>query len=348
MKKTVLVAASAKCADDVSRVLQERFETVAVKDAAALAEQIDTIGKRVAALIVSACIMREDGKTVRQMMKKSGVESIAPVLVCGKRAELESFGDGRGIAAYLEMPFSETLTVKRVEAAVDLYQIRNKAERLIQKGKEDVGANKAELQSGVIDLIFSLVNARSSKCGQHTRCTQQFTKVIAEDIRKNCPQYGLTKEDVEQIALASLVHDIGKITVPDSILFKPDRLSADEYADMRKHTTVGAQLFETTRDLWSDDFASLCHDIILYHHERYDGKGYPFGLKGEKIPISVQIVSLADVYDALSAEREYKHSLSPEEVYGMITRGECGAFSDTMLACLTRTRKELEALIRKD
>ena len=146
------------------------------------------------------------------------------------------------------------------------------------------------------------------------------------------------------ISAASALHDVGKIAIPDSILLKPGKLTPEEYEYMKSHSVRGCELVENIKDIWDEEYAKLSYDICRYHHERYDGKGYPDGLAGDDIPIAAQIVSVADVYDALVSKRVYKDAYGKEQAFRMITTGECGVFSPKLLKCFKMVRKSFEQL----
>ena len=157
------------------------------------------------------------------------------------------------------------------------------------------------------------------------------------------PKYNITKEQAALIVNASALHDIGKIAIPDSILLKPGRLNEEEFAEMKKHTIYGCELLEKFKQE-DNEFYQYCYDICRYHHERYDGNGYPDQLKGDEIPIWAQIVSVVDVYDALVSKRVYKDPFAVEEAARMIIDGECGIFSPEMLDCFRLAKEELFAV----
>ena len=164
--------------------------------------------------------------------------------------------------------------------------------------------------------------------------------VLAAEVAKECPEYGLTEELIDQISLASALHDVGKIGIPDNILLKPGRLTAEEFEIMKTHTTVGARVIGKLPDSIGEDYKRMCREICQFHHEKYDGRGYPTGLSGDDIPISAQIVSIVDCYDALTSERPYKPALPGEVAIGMILNGECGVFSDKLKNCLIACKDE--------
>lgn len=158
------------------------------------------------------------------------------------------------------------------------------------------------------------------------------------------PEYGLTQDTINVIVSASALHDIGKITIPDSILLKPGRLTREEFEYMKSHTTRGCELLESMKNVLDPQYEKVSYEICRHHHERFDGKGYPDGLSGDAIPLSAQLVSVADVYDALVNERCYKDAFSPEEAFHMIVNGECGVFSPRLMEVVRKVRPEFEKL----
>ena len=154
------------------------------------------------------------------------------------------------------------------------------------------------------------------------------------------PEYGLTDSQVEEIIQASALHDIGKIGIPDAILLKPERLTKEEYEIMKKHTTIGCDMLEKCYRDKTSNFYHYCYEICRYHHERWDGKGYPERLVGDEIPLSAQVVAVADVYDALVSPRVYKESYANDEAFDMIKRGECGQFAPNILKCFELAKEE--------
>lgn len=199
------------------------------------------------------------------------------------------------------------------------------------------------LSDRVLEFIGDLVESRSEESGQHIRRVKGFTKILAQKVMEKCPEYGLTPDKVKMITHASALHDIGKIAIPDSVLLKPGRLTKEEFDLMKSHSERGAEIVMKMEDIWESDYVALARDICFYHHEKWDGKGYPKGLKGDEIPISAQIVSIADIYDALTTERCYKDAIPKKVAYRMILDGECGAFSDKLIECFKESREEFEA-----
>ena len=196
----------------------------------------------------------------------------------------------------------------------------------------------------LINALSSVVEFRNMESNEHIRRVKFFTRIMLKYLVKYFPEYHLTQEDVEAIVRASALHDIGKIAIPDSILLKPGKLTEAEFEIMKTHSVYGAELLEKFKE---DDnpFYHYCYEICRYHHERYDGKGYPDQLKGEEIPISAQIVSLVDVYDALVSKRIYKEAFTHDLAVQMIKNGECGQFSPKILECFDLAYADFFAIV---
>lgn len=192
------------------------------------------------------------------------------------------------------------------------------------------------MNEGIVELLGNIVESRDLGSGEHVRRVKGFTYILANQVMHDCPEYGLNERQINLITFASAMHDVGKITVPENILLKPGKLTRDEFEIMKQHCEQGAEILKKMKGFWSEEYLRQDLDICLYHHEKWDGKGYPCGLKGDDIPISAQIVSLADIYDALTSKRVYKEAYTHEKALEMILNGQCGAFSEKMLACLKK------------
>jgi len=212
--------------------------------------------------------------------------------------------------------------------------IEKQLEMMITERTAEVqNKNKAlnRINEDIIELIGDITEARDLESGEHIRRVKGITHVLAQQIMEDCPEYGLTQEKVELIASASALHDIGKIAIPDAILLKPDHLTPEEYEIMKTHTTKGPELLQKAPKDWSPAYLEISMEICHFHHEKYDGNGYPLGLVGDEIPISAQIVSIADCFDALTSKRVYKEAFSIDTAVHMLIEGQCGAFSPKLL-----------------
>ena len=197
----------------------------------------------------------------------------------------------------------------------------------------------------IIEILGTVVEYRNLESGEHVKRVGEYTRILAETFMVEYPEYGLTQEKINVIVSASALHDIGKITIPDSILLKPGRLTKDESEYMKSHTTRGCELLESMKNVLDPQYEKVSYEICRHHHERFDGKGYPDGLVGDAIPLSAQLVSVADVYDALVNERCYKDAFPPEEAFHMIVNGECGVFSPRLMEVFRKVRPEFEKLV---
>ncbi len=351
MKDEILIADTVRqdC-DMLDRILEDSYNTITATDDESILKIIREKGKKLAVIIICFELMIVDGKSLIDILRKLELKKKVPVLVISKGNDAEALKKcfRKGVTDYLLMPFNETIVRHRVRTVIELFKHKRKAEARIAKQKKEIQLkNKrlSETDSNIIELLGNVVESRNLESGKHIRRVKGFTKIIAEDIMKNCPKYKLTTKKVKQIVSASAIHDIGKINIPDKILLKPGRLTKEEYNQMKAHTVKGSELIEGAREIWGNEYADICRDIILYHHERYDGKGYPMGLKGDEIPIAAQVVSLADVYDALVTKRIYKRSVPPDEAFDMIVSGKCGSFSDDLISSFKRVKKKMESLL---
>ena len=192
----------------------------------------------------------------------------------------------------------------------------------------------------------TLVENRDGSTGGHIRRTTTYVKLLAEELQKRgMYKEQLTQDYIENLTIAAPMHDVGKIAIPDAILQKPGRLTDEEFAIMRTHTEKGGEIIkETFGHIGDGEYEKMAYEVARYHHEKFDGGGYPEGLTGDEIPIGAQLVSLADVYDALISKRCYKPSFSYDTAYQMILDGECGIFNPRLLQCFIKKKNELEAM----
>lgn len=198
----------------------------------------------------------------------------------------------------------------------------------------------------VIDILSTIVEYRDLESGEHIRRIQALSELLLREYSSYEDTESFTDDEIKIISAASAMHDIGKIAISDTILLKPGKLTREEFENMKEHTVKGSEMIRTVASIQDKEYAKYCYEICRYHHERYDGKGYPEGLVGDQIPISAQIVSVADVYDALVSKRCYKNAYSKELAYEMIMNGECGTFSEKVLRCFVNCRESIEALYK--
>jgi putative two-component system response regulator len=259
-----------------------------------------------------------------------------------------------GASDFIRKPFDHALVHRRVNNVAQLYSYRNRLEeKVLQqtgtlKRQYDLLQKQAEelrkKNENIIDILGTVVECRDMESGEHIQRVKEYTRILAEEMMKTYPEYGLNKHKIDVIVSASALHDVGKIAIPDNILLKPGKLTKEEFEYMKSHTTRGCEILNNINGAWDQEYGECSYEICRHHHERYNGKGYPDGISGDNIPISAQLVSVADVYDALVNERVYKDAIPPDKAFQMILRGECGVFSPKLLETFRRVRKKFEEL----
>lgn len=235
-----------------------------------------------------------------------------------------------GASDYITRPFDARVVCRRVSNTLMLYA---KQKRLVQMVAEQV-YEKEKVSNTMISILSHIVEFRNNESGLHVVHIRTITEVLLRRLRKKTDRYPLTEADISLISTASALHDIGKINIPEQILNKPGRLTKEEFEIVKTHSAVGEHMLRQIPFNQNEPLVKIAREICRWHHERWDGRGYPDGLKGDEIPISAQVVSLADVYDALTSERCYKAAFDHETALNMIVNGECGAFNPLLLECL--------------
>lgn len=235
-----------------------------------------------------------------------------------------------GASDYITRPFDARVVCRRVSNTLMLYA---KQKRLVQMVAEQV-YKKEKVSNTMISILSHIVEFRNNESGLHVVHIRTITELLLRRLRKKTDRYPLTEADISLISTASALHDIGKINIPEQILNKPGRLTKEEFEIVKTHSAVGEHMLRQIPFNQNEPLVKIAREICRWHHERWDGRGYPDGLKGDEIPISAQVVSLADVYDALTSERCYKAAFDHETALNMIVNGECGAFNPLLLECL--------------
>ena len=249
-----------------------------------------------------------------------------------------------GIADYIRRPFDAKIVYQRVFNTIKLYA---KQRRLISLVADQI-YEKEKNNRMMVGILSQIVEFRNGESGPHVLHIQTLTRLLLERLVQKTGQYRLSWSEQYMISMASALHDIGKIGIDEKILNKPGKLTKEEFDIMKTHTLIGATMLENLKMYQGEILLEVAYQICRWHHERYDGKGYPDGLVGEEIPISAQVVSLADAYDALISDRVYKKAYSHEQAMKMILNGECGAFNPVLLECLTDIQDHLKEVVDSD
>ena len=271
-----------------------------------------------------------DGFQVLNMMNRYHWTDSVPVIVISADDSNASINKCYKLGAtdYIRRPFDYTIVSHRVANTITLFERQN---RLIHLVEEQI-YEKEQNNSLMISVLAQVVEFRNGESGMHVHHIQTMTAILLQHLVQMTNRYQLTSSDILRISTASAIHDIGKITIDEKILNKPGRLTNEEFAIMKTHSMAGANILQSIPTDGHTELLNTAYQICRWHHERYDGRGYPDGLVGDAIPIAAQVVSLTDVYDALTSERCYKKAIPQEEAIRMIQNGECGAFSPLLLS----------------
>ena len=281
---------------------------------------------------------------MKYMAEQNFMDSIPVILITGDdTTQTEEISYSYGVSDIIHKPFVPSIVMRRTKNVVDLYQNkRHMQKRLEEQAAALNESNRAlrETNEFMIDALSSIVEFRSLESGEHIRRIKYFTRILLKYLAKYFPKYDMTPEKIDYISRAAAMHDIGKIGIRENILLKPGKLTEEEFEIMKTHTTIGCDILSRFDKMNDRVFFDYCYEICRHHHERFDGKGYPDHLKGDEIPISAQIVSIADVYDALVNKRVYKEAFTHELAVQMINNGECGTFSPDILECFNLAKED--------
>lgn len=292
-------------------------------------------------LLLDIMMPEMDGFDVLAMMNKyHWIDDIPVIMISAENASsyVERAYD-LGATDYISRPFDMAIVRRRVINTLMLYA---KQKRLVRLVAEQV-YEKEKSSSTMINILSHIVEFRNGESGLHVLHIQTATDILLRTLVRKNDKYNLNAADISLISTASALHDIGKINIPASILNKPGKLTKEEFDTMKAHTTTGAEILDKLPFQQESPLVKTAYAICRWHHERWDGRGYPDGLKGEDIPIAAQVVAMADVYDALTSERCYKKAFGHDKAMEMILNGECGQFNPLLLECLTDAGARLHA-----
>ena len=295
----------------------------------------------IALVLLDIMMPQMDGFDVLKVMRcYSWLDEIPVIMISAAKdtANIERAYD-LGVADYMRRPFERVMVLRQVQNVLMLYAKQKRLTRLVT----DQVYEKEHNSVLMISILSHVVEFRNSESGLHVLHIRTLTDLLLHQLVQKTDRYQLDESDIALISTASALHDIGKIVIPEEILNKPGRLTAEEFAIIKNHTVAGAQMLQDLGQAIARDepLLQVAHAICRWHHERWDGNGYPDRLKGDEIPIAAQVVALADVYDALTSERCYKHAYDHDTALRMILNGECGAFNPLLLDCLRESSEQL-------
>lgn len=298
-----------------------------------------------------------DGFKVLEHLKQKHIVSRIPfIMITSENShDVERKGYEYGIVSYITKPYQPDVVRQVVRNAIGWFQYKMQLEMMVKKQNINIQKQNSMLKQQakklnhineiLIDSMSNIVEFRNMESKQHIKRIREYTLCLGKSVMNLYPEYELTQEKLVQIGWASSLHDIGKIAISDSIILKPGKLTPDEFELIKSHTTKGSEIIQHRIRLNDRAIYEYAYDIARHHHEKYDGKGYPDGLKGDEISIAAQIVSLVDVYDALTSKRVYKDAYEPDTAFQMILNGHSGTFSPKLLKAFAEVRSEIERLL---
>ncbi len=320
-------------------ILSDSYEIIEATDGKQALDILDKKKGEIALMLLDIVMPVMDGFEVLSRMASNHLIEDIPVIMISSEDASDTVRKAfsYGVSDYISRPYDAKVVFKRVYNTIKLY---TKQRRLVGLISEQI-KEKEKSNNMMIAILSHIVEFRNGESGAHVVHIRLLTEKLLECLVRKTDRYQLTATDRELITTASALHDIGKIAIDSNILNKPGKFTDEEYEIMKTHTVIGAQILDKLEMYRKEPLVKIACQICRYHHERYDGKGYPEGLKGDDIPIAAQVVSVADVYDALVSKRVYKDSFSSEKAVEMIFNGECGAFNPVLLECLQEIAKEV-------
>lgn len=334
-KQKILIADDSEMNRELlAAILEEEYDIIQVNDGVQAVDCLQRQAEEISLLLLDIVMPHMDGfEVLSYMNKEHWIDAIPVVIISSENSPIYiKRGYDLGTTDFIGKPFDANMVLRRSANAILLGAKQRRMTSIVSNQIYE----REKSSKLMINILSHIVEFRNGESGLHVLHIQTITEMLLRQlVQKENNRYALSKEQIRMITTASALHDIGKISIPDEILNKPGRLTAEEFAVIKGHSMAGANMLsELPLDQKEEPLVKTAYEICRWHHERYDGGGYPDGLKGEEIPVSAQVVALADVYDALTSERCYKDAYSHEKAIEMILAGQCGAFNPLMLECL--------------
>lgn len=358
MEKNILLIVDDQ---EINRMLLSEIFTdgdYQIEEAANGQEALDLVekyGDRIVAMLLDLMMPVMDGHELLRIMDDKGMLSSIPVFIITAESDTESHKKAYDLGAVdvIRKPFMPQFLKRRVRNVIEMYRMREQLLVIVEEQEVRLEEQARRLReqteklmavnSSIIEMLATTIEFRDCESGEHVRRIRTLTLLLLRHYIRKHPDCGIGSDQLRLIADAAVLHDIGKIAIPDNILCKPGRLTPEEFAIMKEHTVRGCKILEQIPHLLDSNLYHYCYDICRHHHERWDGRGYPDGLKGDEIAIWAQVVALADVYDALVSERVYKAAYTHDQAVGMIVGGECGSFNPAVLTCFREVEPEIKS-----
>ena len=334
-KQKILIADDSEMNRELlAAILEEEYDIIQANDGVQAVDCLQRHAEEISLLLLDIVMPHMDGfEVLSYMNKEHWIDAIPVVIISSENSPIYiKRGYDLGATDFIGKPFDANMVLRRSANAILLGAKQRPMTSIVSNQIYE----REKSSKLMINILSHIVEFRNGESGLHVLHIQTITEMLLRQlVQKENNRYALSKEQIRMITTASALHDIGKISIPDEILNKPGRLTAEEFAVIKGHSMAGANMLsELPLDQKEEPLVKTAYEICRWHHERYDGGGYPDGLKGEEIPVSAQVVALADVYDALTSERCYKDAYSHEKAIEMILAGQCGAFNPLMLECL--------------
>ncbi|SHK49778.1 HD-GYP domain-containing protein [Fibrobacter sp. UWB12] len=316
----------------LSDLLSDEYDIIEAKDGDEAIEILEKMAKEITLVLLDMVMPGRDGLEVLQVMNEKDWIKGTPVVMISAETSSPHVEKAfaLGVTDFIYRPFDQMVVQNRVRNTIGLYVKQMQLSELVTDNIYERTRNSDML----ISILSHIVEFRNGESGQHVLHIKKITEILLRALLARTSEYNFTEDEIDSIATASSMHDIGKITIPDEILNKPGKLTKEEFDIMKQHSMNGAKMLDAIQFFKKEPLMKFAYDICRWHHERWDGRGYPDGLKGNDIPISAQVVSIADVYDALTSERCYKKAFTHEKALEMIRNNECGVFNPLLLECL--------------
>ena len=316
----------------LTEILGDSYHILEAENGRECMEKLQAEAGNIALVLLDINMPVMDGFEVLKAMNANHTIEDIPVIIItadGSEEKVRQAYD-MGVADYIERPFDIRIVRQRVMNTVKLYARQRRLAAVMMQQ-----LRRQEHMMGIVaDILSRVMGYRNGEGADHGRHVEKITQRLLQRMLERTDKYGLTLQDCRRAAAAAMFHDIGKMGVPDALLRKPGPLTPEEFDEIKKHTLIGEELMRGMKEMESEPLVEAAAEICRWHHERVDGSGYPDGLKGNEIPMTVQAVGLADAYDALVSQRVYKPAYTHAEALAMIRGGECGAFDPLLVDCL--------------
>lgn len=345
IKKKILIADDSQLNRELLiDILEQRYDIVEASNGAEAIEILEK-DKDISLVLLDINMPVANGFEVLEEMNRTKRIEQTPVMIISAQST-STFADrafNLGVSDYISRPFDAYIVRRRIQNTLLLYEKQKHLLGLMEDEIYERQRNNAML----IGIMSHVVEFRNEESGPHVQHVRIITELLLRALGELSPKYALSSDEISLIGTASALHDLGKVSIATEILNKPGRLTDEEYAIMKSHSAVGASMLENLPMYSDEPLVKTAYQICRWHHERFDGKGYPDGLCGDAIPMCAQVVSLADVYDALTSERVYKKAYSHEKAIEMIKNGECGTFNPVLIQVLDKVADELYAELNR-